>query len=180
MATLMEKYTKILELINNDSLAWVRHSGVPFVICPYDKQEHKDSLKIIKKLQQEIEDFNLEVINMEQLIFQIIEEHETIEGIIELEKTEENIDLVKELGELLLEEVRAYFISKSKEIGPNGRILVTRGGSSAIYFNFIRLLSYLEGRVHIPVVFFYPGTYDKYSVKLLNGYKETALRALIL
>lgn len=35
---------------------------------------------------------------MEQLIFDIIEEHETIEGIIKLEKTEEDIDLVEELG----------------------------------------------------------------------------------
>lgn len=177
---LMEKYTKILELIDNDSPAWVRHSGVPFVICPYEKEEHKDALHIVGKLQQELNEFNLEVLNMEQLIFDIIEEHETIEGIIELEKTEEDIDLVEELGEFLLEEIRAYFISKSKELGPKGRILVTRVGSSAIYFNFIRLLSYLEGRVQIPVVFFYPGTYDKYSVKLLNQYKETALRALIL
>lgn len=180
MAMLREKYTKIIELINNDNLTWVRHSGVPFIICPYEKGEHKDVIHIIKKLKQEIERFNLVVINMEQLLFNIIEEHETIEDIIELEKTEENIDLVEELGELLLEEVREYFISKAKEIGPKGRILVTRVGASAIYFNFIRLLSYLEGRVQIPVVFFYPGTYDKYSVKLLNQYKETALRALIV
>lgn len=180
MATLMEKYTKIIELINNDSLAWVRHSGVPFVICPYEKEEHKDVMYIISKLQQEIEEFHIELINMEQLIFDIIEEYETIEGIIELEKIEEDIDMVEELGEFLLEKVRAHFISKSKEIGPKGRILVTRVGATAIYFNFIRLLSYLEGRVQIPVVFFYPGSYDRFSVTLLDKYKETALRALII
>lgn len=180
MATLMAKYTKIIELINNDSLAWVRHSGVPFVICPYEKEEHKDVMYVISKLQQEMEEYHLELINMEKLLFNIIEEYETIDGIVELENTEENIDIVEELGEFLLEKVRSYFISKAKEIGPKGRILVTRVGATAIYFNFIRLLSYLEGRVQIPVVFFYPGTYDRFSVKLLNQYKETALRALIL
>lgn len=180
MATLMEKYTKIIELINNDSLTWVRHSGVPFVICPYDKEEHKDVAQVIKKLNQEIDNYTLEIINMEQLIFDIIEENEGIEEIIELEKTEKDINLVEELGELILEDIRSYFISKAKEIGTNGRIFVTRVGASAIYFNFIRLLSYLEGRVHIPVVFFYPGKHDKYSVNLLNKHKETALRALII
>ena len=180
MATLMEKYSKIIELINNDSLTWVRHSGVPFIICPYKKEEHKDVMYIINKLQQEIEEFHIELINMEQLIFDIIEEYETIKGIVELEKIEEDIDIVEELGEFLLEKVRSYFISKANEIGPKGRMLVTRVGATAIYFNFIRLLSYLEGRVQIPVVFFYPGSYDRFSVTLLDKYKETALRALII
>lgn len=180
MATLMEKYTKILELINNDSLTWVRHSGVPFIICPYEKEEHKDIAYVIKNLERDIENYKIEIINMEHVIFNIIEEHETIDGIIELEKSEEDINLVEELGEFLLEEVRTYIISKAKELGSDGRIIVTRVGASAIYFNFIRLLSYLEGRVQIPMVFFYPGTYDKYSVTLLNKYKETALRALII
>ena len=180
MATLMEKYNRLIELINNDNLAWVRHSGVPFVICPYKKEEHKDVTYIIHKLQQEIESYDIELINMEQLIFDIIEEYETIEGIIELEKTEEDIGIIEELAEFLLEKIRSYFISKAKEIGPKGRILVTRVGATAIYFNFIRLLSYLEGRVHIPVIFFYPGSYDRFSVTLLDKYKETALRALII
>lgn len=180
MATLGVKFTKIIELLDNDNLAWARHSGVPFIVCTYGKEDNVELFRIIERLKQNIQNFRLEVINMEEVIFNIIEENETIEGIVELEKSEEKIDLVEELGELLLEEIRAYFISKSREIGPKGRILVTRIGSTAIYFNFIRLLSYLEGRVQIPVVFFYPGTYDKYSVKLLNQYKETALRALIL
>ena len=41
MTMLMEKYNKLIELINNDNLAWVRHSGVPFVICPYKKKNIK-------------------------------------------------------------------------------------------------------------------------------------------
>ena len=180
MATLMEKYTKITELINNENIAWVRHSGVPFIICTYGKSESKDVYYMLKKLKREMNDFKIEVVNMEQLIFEIIEKYETVEGIIEFEKTEEGIDLVEELKELLLEDIRAYFIAKAEEIGRNGRIIVTRTGAAAIYFNFIRLLSYLEGRVHIPVVFFYPGTNDGYSVKLLDKYKETSLRALIV
>lgn len=180
MATLTEKYTKVLELINNDSLTWVRHSGVPFIICPYEREEHKDIPYIIKNLERDAENYKIEIINMEHVIFNIIEKHETIDGIVELEKSEEGINLVEELGEFLLEEVRTYFISKAKDLGSDGRIIVTRVGASAIYFNFIRFLSYLEGRVQIPVIFFYPGTYDKYSVTLLNQYKETALRALII
>jgi DNA polymerase II large subunit len=180
MTMLMEKYNKLIELINNDNLAWVRHSGVPFVICPYKKEEHKDVIYIINKLKQEIESYHIELINMEQLIFDFIEEYETIDGVIELERSKEDIDMVEELGEFLLEKVRYYFISKAKEIGPKGRILVTRVGATAVYFNFIRLLSYLEGRVHIPVVFFYPGSYNRFSVTLLDKYKETALRALII
>ncbi len=180
MTTLMEKYIKITELIDNDSLAWVRHSGVPFIICPYKKEEHKDVMYIIRKLQQEIKGFHLELINMEQLLFDIIEKYEIVDAIIELEKTEKNFDIVEELGEFLLGKVRLYFISKATEMGPKGRILVTRVGATPIYFNFIRLLSYLEGRVQIPVVFFYPGTHDRFSVTLLDQYKETALRALII
>jgi hypothetical protein len=86
MATLMEKYNKLIELINNDNLAWVRHSGVPFVICPYKKEEHKDVMYIINKLQQEIESYHIELINMEQLIFDIIEEYETIDGYYRIRK----------------------------------------------------------------------------------------------
>lgn len=180
MAILMEKYNKILELINNDNLAWIRHSGVPFIICPYGKEEHEDTIHIIDKLKQDIQDYKIEVINIEHLIFDIIEEFETIEGIIEFEKSEEDINLVNELGELLLEEIRIRLIGKADELGSDGRIIIARIGSTAIYFNFIRLLSYLEGRIQIPVVFFYPGVHDKYSVKLLDKYKETSLRALIV
>lgn len=180
MTMLMEKYTKIIELLDNDSLAWVRHSGVPFIICPYRKEEHNDVIYIINKLQEDMKGYNLELVNMEQLIFNIIEEYETIDGIIELEKTEDNINIVSELGELILTKVRAYFISKANEIGPNGRIVVTRVGVTSIYFNFIRLLSHLEGRVQVPIMFFYPGSHDRFSVTLLDEYKETALRALII
>ncbi len=180
MAILMEKYDKILELINNNNLTWVRHSGVPFIICTYEKEEHKDIIYIIGKLKQEIQDYKVEMINIEQLIFEIIEEFETIDRIVEFEKSEEDTNLVKELGELLLEEIRIRLISKADELGSNGRIIITRIGATAIYFNFIRLLSYLEGRIQIPVVFFYPGKHDKYSVKLLDKYKETSLRALIV
>jgi hypothetical protein len=180
MTTLGEKFTKLVELLDNHNLAWARHSGVPFIICPYEKKEYMELFQIIERLKQYIQNFHLEVVNMEEVIFKIIEENETIDGIIELEKNEADINLVEELKELLLEEIRDYFVSKAKEIGPNGRLIVTRIGATAIYFNFIRLLSYLEGRVQIPVVFFYPGTYDRYSVNLLGQYKETALRALIL
>lgn len=180
MPMLMEKYNKIIELIDNDNLTWVRHSGVPFIICPYRKKEHKDIIYIINKLQQDIQKFTVETINIEKLIFDIIEEYETINGIIELEKTEEDFNIVEELGEFILEKTRSYFISKANDMGPKGRILVTRVGVTSIYFNFIRLLSYLEGRVNIPVVFFYPGTHDEYSLTLLDKYKETALRALIV
>lgn len=179
MAMLMEKYTKLLELINNDTLTWIGHSGVPFIICTYEKNEHITSIDMIERLKVDIDKYKVEVINMEELIFNIIEEFETVDGIVELEKNEE-IDIAQELSELILDEVRKYIVEKSKEVGENGRIIVTRVGATAIYFNFIRLLSYLEGKVRIPTIFFYPGKHDNYSVSLLNQYQENALRALII
>lgn len=180
MSTLTEKYIKIVDWISNDSLTWVKHTGVPFIICTYDNAENKDVGYMINKMKQDIIDYHIEIINMEKIIFDIIDEHETIDNIIQIEKSKEESNLVTELGELLLEEVRSYFIAKAKELGPKGRIVVTRVGSTAIYFNFVRLLSYLEGRVQIPLIFLYPGSFDKFSVSLLNKYKETALRALII
>lgn len=180
MLMLMEKYPKIINLIDNENLTWASHSGVPFIICPYKKEEHNDVMTIIKNMKNDIENYDLKFINMEELIFNIIDKYETIDGIIEFEKTENDINMVSELGELILEKTRDYFISQANELGPKGRIIVTRVGATAIYFNFIRLLSYLEGRVNIPVLFFYPGIYNRYSVTLLDEYKETALRALIL
>lgn len=179
MTMLMEKYARLLELINNDTLTWIGHSGVPFIICTYKKNEHIKAIDIIDKLKVDVDKYNVEVINMEELIFNIIEEFETVDGIVELEKSEE-INIAQELSELILDEVRKYIVQKSKEIGEYGRIIVTRVGATAIYFNFIRVLSYLEGKVRIPTIFFYPGEYDKYSVNLLNQYQENALRALII
>lgn len=180
MLMLKDKYVKLLELINTDNINWVSHSGVPFVICTYDKKDHNDLNGIINKLKTDITNYEIQTINMEELIFNIIEENETIDGIIQLEKQEKDLNLGKELGELILEETREYFISKAAKMGKDGRLIVTRVGSTPVYFNFIRLLTYLEGRVKIPTLFFYPGSYDKFSVRLLDEYKETALRALII
>lgn len=180
MAMLMEKYNNILELINSSNPTWVMHSGVPFVICSYTKEDNKTVPIVVKKLKDEIFDFKVIEINLEEAIFEIINRNEGIEEIIEFEKSENNINLSKELGEVILEDLRDYIISKSNEIGENGRILITRLGSTSNYFNFIRLISYLEGKVNIPTIFFYPGKCDKYSSVLLDKYKETAIRAFYI
>lgn len=180
MAMLMEKYNNILELINSKNPTWVMHSGVPFVICSYTKEDNKTVPIIVKKLKDEIFDFKVIEINLEEAIFEIINKNEGIEEIIEFEKSEEGINLSKELGEVILEDLRDYIISKSKVVGEQGRILITRLGSTANYFNFIRLISYLEGKVNIPTIFFYPGICDKYSSVLLDKHKETAIRAFYI
>lgn len=180
MTMLEDKYAKLIELLNNDNLSWVGHSGVPFIIVSYESNEQLKVIDQIQRLKLDIPDFKFEEINMEELLFKMIEKNETVEGIIELEKSDEKVSIPQELGELLLDEIKEYFVTKASELGNKGRILVTRVGASAIYFNFIRLLSYLEGKIQIPIVFFYPGTCDRYSVTLLNKYKETALRALIV
>lgn len=180
MAMLMEKYNNILELINLKSPTWVMHSGVPFVICSYGKEDNTTVPIVVKKLKDEIFDFKVIEINLEEAIFDIIDKNEGIEEIIEFEKLEENVNLSKELGEVILEDLRDYIISKSKVAGEKGRILITRIGATANYFNFIRLISYLEGRVNIPTIFFYPGTCDKYSSVLLDKHKETAIRAFYI
>lgn len=180
MAMLMEKYNNILELINSSNPTWVMHSGVPFVICSYTKEDNKTVPIVVKKLKDEIFDFKVIEINLEEAIFEIINRNEGIEEIIEFEKSENNINLSKELGEVILEDLRDYIISKSNEIGKNGRILITRLGATSNYFNFIRLISYLEGKVNIPTIFFYPGKCDKYSSVLLDKHKETAIRAFYI
>lgn len=176
----MEKYNNILELINSNNPTWVMHSGVPFVICSYTKEDNKTVPIVVKKLKEEMLNFKVIEINIEEAILEIIEKNEGIDKIIEFEKSEENIDLSKELGEVILEDLREFIICKSNEVGQNGRILITRLGSTANYFNFIRLISYLEGKVKIPTIFFYPGKCDKYSSVLLDKYKETAIRAFYI
>ena len=180
MTMLMEKYNNILELINYSNPTWVMHSGVPFVICSYTKEDNKIVPIIVKKLRDEIFDFEVIEINLEEAIFEIINRNEGIEEIIEFEKSEDKINLSKELGEVILEDLRDYIISKSNEVGEKGRILITRLGATSNYFNFIRLISYLEGKVNIPTIFFYPGKCDKYSSALLDKYKETAIRAFYI
>lgn len=177
---LMEKYNNILELINSNNPTWVMHSGVPFVICSYTKEDNKTVPIVVKKLKEEILNFKVIEINIEQAIFEIIEKNEGIDKIIEFERSEESIDLSKELGEVILEDLREYIILKSNEVGEKGRILITRIGATTNYFNFIRLISYLEGKVKIPTIFFYPGKCDKYSSVLLDKYKETAIRAFYI
>lgn len=177
---LMEKYNNILELINSNNPTWVMHSGVPFVICSYIKEDNKTVPIVVKKLKEEMLDFRVIEINIEQAILEIIEKNEGIDKIIELEKSEGSIDLSKELGEVILEDLREYIISKSNEVGEKGRILITRLGATANYFNFIRLISYLEGKVNIPTIFFYPGKCDKYSSVLLDKHKETTIRAFYI
>ena len=177
---LMEKYNNILELINSNNPTWVMHSGVPFVICSYTKEDNKTVPIVVKKLKEEIFDFKVIEINIEQAILEIIEKNEGIDEIIEFEKSEGDINLSKELGEVILEDLREYIILKSNEVGEKGRILITRLGATANYFNFIRLISYLEGKVNIPTIFFYPGKCDKYSSVLLDKHKETAIRAFYI
>lgn len=177
---LMEKYNNILELINCNNPTWVKHSGVPFVICSYEKEDNKTVPIIVKKLKEEIFDFKVIEINLEEAIFEIINRNEGIEDIIEFEKSETDINIPKELGEVILEDLRNYIILRSNEVGENGRLLITRLGATTNYFNFIRLISYLEGKVNIPTIFFYPGKCDKYSSMLLDKYKETAIRAFYI
>lgn len=176
----MEKYNNILKLINSNNPTWIMHSGVPFVICSYTKEDQKTVPIVIKKLKEEIFNFKVIEINLEQAIIKIIENNEGIDEIIEFEKSQVNIDLSKELGEVILEDLREYIILRANEVGENGRLLITRIGATANYFNFIRLISYLEGKVNIPTIFFFPGKCDKYSSVLLDKYKETAIRAFYI
>lgn len=176
----MEKYNSILELINTNNPSWVMHSGVPFVICSYTKDDSQIVPIIVKKIKEEIFDFKVTEINLEQSILDIIEKNEGINEIIEFEKSEANINLSKELGEVILEDLREYIVGKTEEVGEKGRLLITRLGATANYFNFIRLISYLEGKVNIPTIFFYPGKCDKYSSVLLDKHKETAIRAFYI
>lgn len=176
----MEKYNNIVELINSSKPTWVMHSGVPFVICSYTKEDNQTVPIIVKKLKEETFDFKVVEINLEQAILEIIEKNEGIDEFVEFEKSEANINLSKELGEVILEDLREYIILKSNEVGKKGRLLITRVGATANYFNFIRLISYLEGKINIPTIFFYPGKCDKYSSVLLDKHKETAIRAFYI
>lgn len=177
MSIVKEKFDKLLELLNNDALVWARHSGVPFIICSFDKKSSGSINKVVNDLKIALKNYNTKVINIEEVIFKILEKEELLERAIVAEK-EIAFDVVENIKELLLEGIRAEFINTAIELGGRGRILVTRLGGMPVYFRFISLLSYLEGKVDIPVVFFYPGTQLQNSSFLLDEYDDSALRAL--
>lgn len=176
---LMGKYNKILEHINSDTLTWVSHSGVPFIICTYDKEDHIGIPNFIKSLESDCINYNIEEINLEGAILDIIDKIEGIDAVIEYEK-EEKCSIAEELGDVVLDELREYICNNVNSLSNNSRVIITRVGSTVEFFPFIRLISYLEGKVHIPIIFMFPGTADKYSCKLLDRYKETAIRAVII
>lgn len=176
---LMEKYNKILDHINNDTLTWVSHSGVPFIICTYGKEDHRGIPNFIKSLKSDCINYNIEEINLEGVILEIIDRIEGIDSVIEYEKNE-NCSIAEELGDVVLDELREYICNKVNALGQNSRVIITRVGATVEFFSFIRLISYLEGKVHIPIIFMFPGSADKYSCKLLDRYKETAIRAVII
>lgn len=177
MSIVKEKFDKLLELLNNDALAWARHSGVPFIVCSFDKKNCGSINKVVSELEMTLKDYVVWIINIEEVIFRILEKEELLEPAIAAEK-ENSFDVVENVKELLLEGLRAEFINVANEAGPKGRILVTRLGVVPVYFRFISLLSYLEGKVNIPVVFFYPGTQQRNASFMLDEFDDSALRAL--
>ena len=177
MSIVKEKFDKLIELLNTDTLAWVRHSGVPFIICSFDKTTCGSINKVVEELTMALRDYSVRVINIEEVIFRILEKEDLLEPAIEAEK-ENAFDVVENIKEILLDGLRSEFIAVANEIGSKGRILVTRLGGTPMYFRFISLLSYLEGRIDIPVVFFYPGTQRKNISFMLDEYDDSALRAL--
>ncbi|WP_313558817.1 BREX protein BrxB domain-containing protein [Ruminiclostridium cellobioparum] len=177
MSIVKGKFDKLIELLNTDTLVWARHSGVPFIICSFDKSTCGSINKVVDDLTKALRNYSVRVINIEEVIFRILEKEELLEPAIAAEK-ENAFDVVENIKELILEGIRSEFIAVANELGPKGRILVTRLGGMPIYFRFISLLSFLEGKVDIPVVFFYPGTQQKNVSFMLDEFDDSALRAL--
>lgn len=179
MSIAKEKYDKLFDLLNNDTLAWARHSGVPFIVCSFDSNACGSINKVVSDLQMSLVNYNVRVINIEELIYSVLQREELLEPAIIAEK-EDSFDVVESLKNILLDGIRNHFLEVSNELGPKGRILVTRLGGLPVYFRFISLLSYLEGKVEIPVVFFYPGIQNKNISFMLGEYDDSALRALMV
>lgn len=179
MSIVKEKYDRLIELLNNDTLAWARHSGVPFIICSFDKKSCGSINKVVNDLQVSLKHYNVRVINIEELIYTMLQKEELLEPAIFAEK-ENAFDVVESLKDILLDGIRKYFLEVSNELGSKGRILVTRLGGLPVYFRFISLVSYLEAKVEIPVVFFYPGVQNKNISFMLEKYDDSALRALMV
>ena len=179
MSIVKEKYDKLLNLLNNDTLAWARHSGVPFIVCSFDRKACGSINKVATDLQVALVNYNVRVINIEELIYSILQKEELLEPAIRGEK-ENSLDVIETLKNILLDGIRNYFIKVANELGPKGRILVTRLGGLPVYFRFISLVSYLEGKVYLPVVFFYPGMQNKNISFMLDEYDDSALRVLMV
>jgi len=86
MSIVKEKYDKLLNLLNNDTLAWAKHSGVPFIICSFDRKVCGSINKMVSELQVSLMNYNIRVINIEELIYSILQTEELLEPAITAEK----------------------------------------------------------------------------------------------
>lgn len=180
---LVEKINELKSKILTENMGWCRHSGVPFILTVINQDEQLYLHIKLKELKEDanIQGYNLEIVNIEEKLFELLKEDEG-EGLTELFDFEMgNINEFKsEMQTTLLRLLHNWIVKRSKELGERGRMVFTRVGSTAPHFRFIQLLSKLENQVSIPLVFFIPGTLNETSLKMLDKYEISRSRALVI
>lgn len=157
------------------------HTGVPFIILVYDPCDERVCRGRQLDLQEKLVARGVRVISLElnNFIFEYYKDKGQLERIFDLDRNPKYRDELRQMIAGVYEQELARQIqNKIKDADPGHSVIFLSGVASMYPFARVsNLLTFLENRVKVPLVIFYPGSEQDGKLSFLNQEPHVGYRA---
>lgn len=175
-----ERLNKILPKITSESFLKSRGLGneIGFWVFDYPAEREMDMREflqgtIVPALAKTIPSIRHATVNLFDLVISLLEERNLLEKAIELQTRKGDEAVLDALRPVLKEDKLAERIARSIDLENTDVILLSGVGAAFPMLRTHTLLSALHACVKdTPVLMFYPGRYDGFSLRLFNKLAE--------
>ncbi len=172
-----------LTIDNRDRIG--RRTGVPFIVFTYEPKSElavEDTIQAyVKKLRNRGQ--SVELIDMRDLVFSILEEERILDAVTEKERTSER-ELKEGLSSVLLggrtDEQGLIAETIKDRIADVDTAVVHRTGILYPFAGISSILMQLENEIETPFVVFYPAIRDDKSLRFLDKTEGAYYRARVI
>ena len=174
MSTLEERFDKAEEIISKHLFRQNRDFGESYYIFDYDPTRELYVRERIDFFQKK-SDFNIAVFDIYDIIIEISKEKGFLEKNFEFEQKKGLERVTKAIGNMLRITTPNNLVVKyiGEHLDDVDVIFLTGIGKCFPFFKAHNVLNHLKNVVHhIPVILFYPGTYDGQTLVLFSQIKD--------
>ena len=173
-----KKYQHLFEQISKDSFLRMEGIGneVPFYITTFKAEDQNEVCKCISALIKKLETTGISIleINLFQLSLEIIKREDDLADLFAMEKTLDKTEFLEEMQSMLDVEGEIAPAITQKMRNCNHQVLFITGVGEV--FPFIRSHTILNNlqkiAKEVPMVLFFPGTYDGICLSLFDKLKD--------
>ena len=175
---IVKEFQEIMEKVNTETFFAGKGLGneIAFYIYDYDPKfelEVRDSISEFHKKIEKVACKRVKHIDMLDFVVSYLKNNELLEAAYNLQKESGNANLLEALKGVVNEEKLTEIIGKEVLDEKSDLLLISGIGKAYPISRAHNLLNNLHSKIgSIPLIMFYPGKYDKQSLRLFNEFKD--------